>query len=66
MMRRISAIRVAARREHDGSAARAIDERAREMALIAADVALCTGVLSRVVEMPRIANPTQLDAMAHR
>ena len=53
----LAAIRAAARRGQDEGTVRAVDECAREMARMAADVARCGEVLDRIAEMPLLADP---------
>jgi hypothetical protein len=57
MRRQLAALRAAARCGQDERTTKAVDECAKEMARIAADVALCKDVLNRVAEMPLIADP---------
>ena len=53
----LAAIRSAARRGQDEGTVRAVDECAREMARTAVNVAHCSEVLDRVIEMPLLADP---------
>ena len=53
----LAALRAAARREQDERTTKAVDECAKEMARIAADVARCREVLDRIIEMPLLADP---------
>jgi len=53
----LTALRAAARRGQDERTTKAVDECAKEMARIAADVALCKDVLNRIAEMPLLADP---------
>ena len=55
--RQLAAIRAAARRGQDEGTVRAVDECAREMARTAVNVAHCSEVLDRVIEMPLLADP---------
>jgi hypothetical protein len=53
----LAALRAAARRGQDERTTKAVDECAKEMARMAADVALCKDVLNRIAEMPLLADP---------
>jgi hypothetical protein len=53
----LAALRAAARRRQDEGTTKAVDECAKEMARMAADVALCKDVLNRIAEMPLLADP---------